>query len=78
MKLGRLGVWYAPDKLTGAQQVSDLATTVERLGFDTLWYPESRGFESFTVAGFMLSRTRTRQRRKRSWGQIAGWRSSRG
>jgi len=29
--------------------------TVERLGYDTLWYPESRGYESLSVAGFMLA-----------------------
>ncbi len=33
--------------------------TVERLEFDTLWYPESRGYESFSVAGFMLSQSST-------------------
>ncbi len=31
--------------------------TVERLGYDTLWYPESRGYESLSVAGFMLQHT---------------------
>src|SRR5664279_5025301 len=59
MKLGRLGVWYSPDKHPGAGPVAAFAKTVERLGFDTLWYPESRGYESFTVAGYMLSQTTT-------------------
>jgi probable F420-dependent oxidoreductase len=59
MQLGRLGIWYAPDKLSGPGPLSDFVKTVEGLGYDTLWYPESRGFESFTVAGFMLSRTTT-------------------
>jgi probable F420-dependent oxidoreductase len=31
--------------------------TVERLGYGTLWYPESRGYESLSVAGFMLANT---------------------
>ena len=31
--------------------------TVERLGYDTLWYPESRGFESISDGGFMLGAT---------------------
>ncbi|MDR3532341.1 MAG: TIGR03620 family F420-dependent LLM class oxidoreductase [Rhodopila sp.] len=61
MKLGRLGVWYSTDKLGGAEQISDFVKTVERLGFDTLWYPEARGHESFSVAGFMLSQTKTLQ-----------------
>nr|WP_294543133.1 TIGR03620 family F420-dependent LLM class oxidoreductase [uncultured Rhodopila sp.] len=59
MKLGRLGVWYSPDKHPGPEPVAAFAKTVERLGFDTLWYPESRGYESFTLAGFMLSQTTT-------------------
>src|SRR4051795_5530222 len=59
MKLGRVGVWYAPDKLTGPDQISAFVKTVEALGFDTLWYPESRGYESFSVAGFMLGQTKT-------------------
>ena len=57
MKLGRLGAWYSPDKLHGPAQIREFAGTVERLGYDTLWYPESRGLESFSVAGFMLSCT---------------------
>ncbi len=57
MELGRLGVWYSADKLGGAKPIADFAKTVERLGYDVLWYPESRGYESFSVAGFMLSQT---------------------
>ena len=57
MKLGRLGAWYSPDKLSGPAQIREFVTTVERIGYDTLWYPESRGAESFSVAGFMLSCT---------------------
>jgi alkanesulfonate monooxygenase SsuD/methylene tetrahydromethanopterin reductase-like flavin-dependent oxidoreductase (luciferase family) len=59
MKLGRLGVWYSADKHAGPAQIAAFVKTVEKLGFDTLWYPESRGYESFTVAGFMLSHTTT-------------------
>ena len=57
MKLGRLGVWYSPDKHAGAQQIAAFVKTVEKQGYDTLWYPESRGYESFTVAGYMLSQS---------------------
>ena len=57
MQLGRLGVWYAPDKMSSPDQISAFVKTVEGLGYETLWYPESRGFESFTVAGFMLAHT---------------------
>ena len=57
MKLGRLGAWYGIDKLSGPTQIRAFVGTVEKLGYDVLWYPESRGNESFTVAGFMLSCT---------------------
>ena len=57
MELGRLGAWYATDKLGGPRQIGELAATVERLGYSVLWYPESRGTESFSVAGFMLGCT---------------------
>jgi probable F420-dependent oxidoreductase len=57
MHLGRLGAWYSTDKLGSPQQIKSFAQTVERLGYDTLWYPESRGYESFSVGGFMLGNT---------------------
>jgi len=57
MQIGRLGAWYSMDKLGSPQQIKHFATTVERLGYDVLWYPESRGFESLSVAGFALGNT---------------------
>ncbi|HEV8443970.1 MAG TPA: LLM class flavin-dependent oxidoreductase, partial [Steroidobacteraceae bacterium] len=57
MQLGRLGAWYSTDKLGGPQQIRQFVQTVERLGYDTLWYPESRGYESLSVGGFMLANT---------------------
>jgi probable F420-dependent oxidoreductase len=57
MQLGRLGIWYSTDKLGGPHEIKDFVGTVERLGYDTLWYPESRGYESLSVAGFMLANT---------------------
>ncbi len=57
MKLGRLGAWYGTDKLTSPAQIRELVGTVERLGYDILWYPESRGNESFAVAAYMLAHT---------------------
>lgn len=57
MQLGRLGVWYSMDKLATPEQIKAFATTVESLGYDVLWYPESRGFESLSVAGFALGHT---------------------
>lgn len=57
MKLGRLGAWYGTDKLTSPAQIREFVGTVERLGYDILWYPESRGNESFVAAAYMLAHT---------------------
>ncbi len=59
MKLGRLGAWYPADKHASPAAMAAFVKTVEGLGYDTLWYPESRGYESFSVAGFMLGHTKT-------------------
>ena len=57
MQIGRLGVWYSMDKLGTPQRIKEFAGSVERLGYDVLWYPESIGFESLSVAGFALGHT---------------------
>src|ERR1700730_43217 len=54
MKLGRLGVWYSTDKLDGAQ-LRDFVRSVETNGYSALWYPESRGYESMSLASWLLS-----------------------
>jgi probable F420-dependent oxidoreductase len=54
MKLGRLGVWYSTDKLDGPQ-LRDFVRTVENNGYSNLWYPESRGYESMSLAAHLLS-----------------------
>jgi probable F420-dependent oxidoreductase len=56
MKLGRLGVWYSTDKLNGAQ-LGDLAGTIEKNGYSAFWYPESRGYESMSLATYLLSKS---------------------
>jgi probable F420-dependent oxidoreductase len=56
MKPGRLGVWYATDKLNGAQLV-DLLRVVEGAGYSAFWYPESRGYESMSLAAYLLSKS---------------------
>jgi probable F420-dependent oxidoreductase len=54
MKLGRLGVWYSTDKLDGPQ-LREFVRTVEKIGYSTLWYPESRGYESMSLAATLLA-----------------------
>jgi len=58
MQLGRLGVWYAADKLDPAQW-KRFITAAERLGYGTLWYSESRGFESMSLASYLLCQSST-------------------
>jgi probable F420-dependent oxidoreductase len=55
MTLGRLGVWYSTDKLNGSQ-LGDLVRAVETNGYAALWYPESRGYESMSLAAYLLSK----------------------
>src|ERR1700716_4506367 len=56
MTLGRLGVWYSTVKLNGPQ-LADLVGVVEKAGYSALWYPESRGYESMSLAGYLLSKS---------------------
>jgi probable F420-dependent oxidoreductase len=55
-QVGRLGVWYPVDRLDGAG-IRRLLRTVEDLGYSTLWYPEALGYESLSIASFMLANT---------------------
>lgn len=56
MALGRLGVWYSTDKLDGGQ-LADLVRAVEGNGYSAFWYPESRGYESMSLAAYLLSKS---------------------
>jgi probable F420-dependent oxidoreductase len=54
--LGRLGVWYSTDKLNGGQ-LADLVRAIEGNGYSAFWYPESRGYESMSLAAYLLSKS---------------------
>jgi probable F420-dependent oxidoreductase len=56
MKLGRLGVWYSTDKLNGSQ-LADFMRVIESAGYSAFWYPESRGYESMSLAAYLLSKS---------------------
>ena len=58
MQLGRLGVWYAADKLQ-PYEWADFITTVEELGYSTQWYSESRTYESMALGSFLLNNSKT-------------------
>src|SRR5271163_1303277 len=55
-RLGKLGVWYPIDRLDAAG-IKLLMRTVEDLGYSTFWYPEALGYESLSIASFMLANT---------------------
>lgn len=58
MKPDSLGVWYAADKLTPPQW-AQFVTRIEALGYTSLWYSESRGFESMALGSFLLASSST-------------------
>lgn len=51
---GKMGVWYGADKLNPSEWKRFIGA-VERLGYSTLWYSESRGFESMSFGSYLLS-----------------------
>ncbi len=57
MQLDRLGVWYPLDRLD-KWEICEFLAAIKRLGYDVLWYPEARGFESFSLAGFLLANSK--------------------
>ena len=56
MHYGRFGFWYPTDRLDGAG-LGELVRGAEALGCSHLWYPESTGYESLALAGFLLSQS---------------------
>lgn len=56
MKMGKSGVWFSAHSLGRADLVK-LAQGIERLNYDVLWYPESVGYESLSLGGFLLGET---------------------
>jgi len=56
MKMGKTGVWFSVHAL-GRADLAELAQGIERLGYDVLWYPESVGYESLALGGFLLGET---------------------
>ena len=51
-----LGIWSRTNVMD-KRELADLAKNVERLGYQTLWYPESLSYEALSVAGYLLSHT---------------------
>ena len=59
MQFGRLGVWCSTDRLDAAA-LRALLHRVEDHGYGSFWYPESRGYESMALAGFLLANSKKR------------------
>ena len=59
MQLGRMGVWFPMDRLAAPGELAEFAQRIEALGYSTLWYPEAVGYESFSLASFLLTQTQT-------------------
>ena len=53
---GKTGVWVSTNTLS-QKALAKLAQSVERLGYDVLWYPESLAYESLALGGFLLGET---------------------
>lgn len=58
MDLGKLGVWYFLDGLT-APQAAATAQRIEKIGYKTLWIPETVGKHPFVTASWLLANTKT-------------------
>jgi len=57
MKFGKYGVFTFTDILSG-EQLAELASRVEGLGYSTLWYPEAFNYETFALGGYLLSHSK--------------------
>lgn len=55
--LGRVGVWSWDVVDRPAAEVRSAARAIEGMGYRAIWYPESRGRETFTAAALILSAT---------------------
>ncbi len=58
METGKLGVWYFFDALP-AIKAAEAAARIERLGYSTLWIPETVGRNPLVHASWLLANTRT-------------------
>jgi probable F420-dependent oxidoreductase len=58
VQLGRVGVWIGAFAVAPAAEARPAVREIERLGYDTVWYPEGLGTrESFTNAAVLLGAT---------------------
>ncbi len=58
MNLSKLGVWYFFDGMP-ATKAAEAAQRIERIGYGTLWIPETVGKHPFVTASWLLANTKT-------------------
>ena len=58
LPLDTLGVWYFTDAMS-APEAATFAQQIERLGYSTLWLPETTGRDPFAHIGFLSTETST-------------------
>ena len=54
----KIGILFNTDRLS-ADELCEYATSIEQIGFDSLWLPELFTRDPFATAGFLLSQTKT-------------------
>jgi probable F420-dependent oxidoreductase len=58
VQLGRIGVWIGAFGVAPATEARPVAQEIDKLGYDTLWYPEGLGTrESFANGSVLLAAT---------------------
>ena len=55
--LGRVGIWTGVLDAVPSREAQGIASTIEELGFGTLWIPETVGRDPFVTAALLLSAT---------------------
>jgi probable F420-dependent oxidoreductase len=56
MDIGKVGIWFFLDAMTGAESV-DFARKAEKLGYGAMWIPEAVGREPFAHSAYLAAHT---------------------
>src|SRR5260370_316790 len=56
MDIGKVGIWFFLDAMTGAESV-DFARKAEKLGYGAMWIPEAVGREPFAHSAYLAAPT---------------------
>jgi probable F420-dependent oxidoreductase len=56
MDIGKVGIWFFLDAMTGAESV-EFARKAEKLGYGAMWIPEAVGREPFAHSAYLAAHT---------------------